>query len=244
MTQQPPFNVSLSVFFPCYNEEANVEKLTRQTVAVLEGLASDWEIILVNDGSRDRTGALADALAKADGRVRVVHHATNGGYGAALRSGFKAARKDYVFFTDGDGQFDIRELKTFLERREEADILCGCRRHRQDKWIRKVNSACWAWMVQRVLDFRCGDVDGAFKLFRREIFDRIELKSNGAMISAEVLARASHLGYTMISLPVTHLPRTAGAATGAKISVILKAFKELLKLRKDIMGSGAKQKSV
>jgi glycosyltransferase involved in cell wall biosynthesis len=237
-TESRRFAVSLSVFFPCYNEEGNIEKLTRRTVEVLDRLVSDWEIILVDDGSKDGTGAIADRLAGQDARIRVVHHAVNGGYGAALQSGFKAARKDYAFFTDGDGQFDVAEIERLLERVGQADIVCGIRRHRQDKLIRKINSACWAWLVQRVLGFRCADVDCAFKLFKREIFGRIELKSTGALISAEILARASRLGYTIVSLPVTHLPRTAGSATGAKVGVILRAFKELLRLRKDIMRTG------
>jgi glycosyltransferase involved in cell wall biosynthesis len=234
---KPRFDLGLTVFFPCYNEEANIERVTYKTIEVLEDLVADWEIILVNDGSRDRTGELADSLAAQDARVRAVHHAKNGGYGAALRSGFKSATKPYIFFTDGDGQFDIRELGKLLENRDKADILCGWRRNRQDKLIRKINSACWAWLVQRVLKFRCRDVDGAFKLFPRKLFERIELKSSGAMISAEILARAAHLGYTNHCLPVTHLPRTAGAATGAKLSVIFRAFGELLRLRKDILHS-------
>jgi len=232
---QPKYDISLSVFFPCYNEEANVEPLARKTVAVLEPLVRDWELILVNDGSRDKTGEVIDRLGAENPRIRPVHHAKNGGYGAALQTGFRSAKKDYVFFTDGDGQFDVREIETLLDRRAEADILCGYRQHRQDKWIRKVNAACWGWLVKRMLRFRCRDVDGAFKLFRREIFDHIKMKSNGAMISAEILARASRAGYTMIDIPVTHLPRMAGTQTGAKFRVILKAFKELVKLRKEIL---------
>ena len=231
---RPRFDVSLSVFFPCYNEEANVERVALKTRGVLEKLVADWEIILVNDGSKDGTGEIIDRLGAQDPRIRPVHHPVNGGYGAALKTGFRSAAKQYVFFTDGDGQFDIAEVERLLERIGQADIICGIREHRQDKLIRKINSACWAWLVQRVLSFRCPDVDCAFKLFKRDFFDKVELKSNGALISAEILARAEHLGYTTTSLPVTHLPRIAGAATGAKFSVIFKAFRELLKLRKDI----------
>jgi len=233
----PRYDLGLSVFFPCYNEEANVEPLARKTVEVLEPLVREWELILVDDGSRDRTGEIIDRLASADPRIRPVHHPQNGGYGAALRTGFRCATKEFVFFTDGDGQFDVRELATLLARRDEADILCGCRRHRRDKLIRKLNAACWGWLVRRMLRFRCRDVDGAFKLFRREMFDRMELKSTGAMISAEILARATRAGYTMVDIPVTHLPRTAGTPTGANLRVILRAFKELATLRKEILSS-------
>jgi glycosyltransferase involved in cell wall biosynthesis len=229
--------MSLSVFYPCYNEEANVEPLVRQSVDVLTRMVKDWEIIIVNDGSKDSTGPVADLLAAEDPRIRAVHHATNGGYGMALRSGFAAARKQYVFYTDGDGQFDMNELDRLLVRRDDADIVSGYRRNRQDPLLRRINAACWGWLVQRMLRFRCRDVDSAFKLYKREIFDRITLKSTGALIDAEVLARAARLGYTIVTVPVTHLPRKAGKQTGARLSVIFRAFKELLKLRKDILRS-------
>jgi len=232
-----PIDMSLSVFYPCYNEEANVEPLVRQSVDVLTRMVKDWEIIIVNDGSKDSTGPVADRLAAEDPRIRAVHHARNSGYGMALRSGFAAARKQYVFYTDGDGQFDMNELDRLLVRRNDADIVSGYRRNRQDPLLRRINAACWGWLVQRMLRFRCRDVDSAFKLYKREIFDRITLKSTGALIDAEVLARAARLGYTIVTVPVTHLPRKAGKQTGAKLSVIFRAFKELLKLRKDILRS-------
>jgi len=234
---RPAYPLSLSVFFPCYNEQENVEPLTRKTAAVLKDLVADWEIIIVNDGSRDRTGAIADSLAAENPRIRAVHHQTNKGYGMALRSGFAAAAKQYVFYTDGDAQFDVAELPKLLDRVGSADIVSGYRQNRQDSLPRKINGACWSWLVQRLLRFRCRDVDSAFKLYRREIFDRIELKSTGALIDAEVLGRAAQLGYRIETVPVRHLPRKAGAQTGAKLRVILRAFRELLKLRRDILSS-------
>lgn len=233
----PRFDVSLSVFFPCYNEAENVERVVRMAVEVLERLAADWEIIIVDDGSADRTGPIADRLAAEEPRIRAAHHRRNRGYGAALRTGFAAARKDYVFYTDGDGQFDIAELAGLLELRGSADIISGYRANRQEGLVRRLNAKCWGWLVKRVLNFRCRDVDCAFKLYRREIFDRIELRSTGALIDAEVLARAARLGCTIRDTPVTHLPRIAGTQTGAKFSVILRAFKELLKLRRHIRAS-------
>jgi len=233
----PRFDVSLSVFFPCYNEAENVERVVRRAVEVLGDLVADWEVIIVDDGSADATGRIADRLAAQDPRIRAVHHQRNGGYGMALRSGFAAARKRYVFYTDGDGQFDIAELDRLLELRESADIVSGYRKSRRDSLIRRLNARCWGWLVQRVLRFRCRDVDSAFKLYRREIFDRMPLRSTGALIDAEVLARAARSGYTIRTTPVTHLPRTAGAQTGAKIGVIFRAFKELMKLRRDILRS-------
>lgn len=233
---QRKFDVSLSVFFPCYNEQANVERVTRHAVEVLDRMVTDWEIILVNDGSADQTGPIADRLAAENPKVRVVHHPRNMGYGMALRSGYAAARKPYVFYTDGDGQFDIAEIGLLLERIGQADIINGFRKNRQDPWRRKLNGACWSWLCQRLLQFRVRDVDSAFKLYKREIFDRIQLRSTGALIDAEVLARATHAGYTIANVGVTHLPRQAGTQTGAKLRVILRAFRELLNLRKDILG--------
>ncbi len=232
------FDVSLSVFFPCYNEAESVERVVNDAVKVLDEMVSDWEIIIVNDGSADATGEIADRMAAADERISAVHHQTNGGYGMALRSGFAAATKQYVFYTDGDGQFDMADLAKLLEIRDQADIINGYREHRQDSFVRKLNSACWACLVKRMLRFRCRDVDSAFKLYKREIFDRIELKSAGALIDAEVLARSTRLGYTIANVPVRHLPRQAGSQTGANLGVILKAFKELCALRKEILSSG------
>ena len=239
MTESPQvrpsrFDVPVSVFFPCYNEAGNIERVTRRAVEVLDGLVSDWEIIIVDDGSSDDTGAIADRLAREDTRIRVVHHATNGGYGLALRSGFEAATRPYVFYTDGDGQFDIAELQRLLELRDEADIISGYRRRRRDGLRRKLFAAAWGFMVQRLLGFRCRDVDSAFKLYRREIFDRIKLRSTGALIDAEILARAARAGYTIRTVPVTHLPREAGEQTGSRPAVVLRAFRELLALWRDI----------
>jgi glycosyltransferase involved in cell wall biosynthesis len=223
------------VFFPCYNEAQNIERVVRRAVEVLPTLVSDWEIIIVNDGSADATGSIADGLAAGNHRIRAVHHERNRGYGAALRSGFAAAAKEYVFYTDGDGQFDIAELDRLLDLIGTADIVSGRRRNRRDSLVRRFNAWCWGVLVQRMLRFRCRDVDSAFKLYRLEMFDRISLKSTGALIDAEILARAARLGYTIATTPVTHLPRVAGKQTGARLRVILRAFRELLRLRRDIM---------
>jgi len=233
----PRFDLALSVFFPCYNEEGNVERLVDVTRRVLDELVADWEIIIVDDGSADATGRIADRLAGEDNRIRVVHHERNKGYGAALRSGFAAARKPYVFYTDGDGQFDVSELDRLLERVDEADIVSGYRRRRQDGPIRRFNSACWNLLVQHVLGFRCRDVDSAFKLYKREVLETCELKSDSALLDAELLARATRAGYVIRTLPVTHRPRIRGTQTGAKPGVIFQALRELLQLRRDIVRS-------
>lgn len=234
-SQTGRFDLSLSVFFPCLNEEGNIGRVVEAAVKTLDELVARWEIIIVDDGSTDATGRIADELARRDGRISAVHHPRNMGYGRALRSGFAAARMEYVFYTDGDGQFDIAELPRLLALLGQADIVSGYRRPRRDPLQRRINGACWSFLTQRALKFRCRDVDSAFKVYRREIFDRIELKSTGALIDGEVLARASRLGYRIAAVPVTHLPRMAGRPTGAKLAVILRAFRELLRLRRDIL---------
>lgn len=223
-------NPSLSVFFPCYNEQANVEPLTRKTVETLSRITDNFEVIIVNDGSKDRTAAIADRLAAEIPQVRVVHHPVNRGYGAALQSGFRAAAKELVFYTDGDSQFDISELSSILPLIEKCDIVSCYRVNRQDGPIRKLNAWCWTRLVCFLFSLHLRDIDCAFKLYKRRIFDDMPLLSTGAAIDTEILARASRKGYTILQTGVHHYPRTAGSQTGANPKVILRAFKELFGL--------------
>ncbi|MGA2171923.1 MAG: glycosyltransferase family 2 protein [Sedimentisphaerales bacterium] len=223
-------NTSISVFFPCYNEEGNVERVVRRAVEVCEELGADFEIIIVDDGSADGTGRIADALAAADSRVRVVHHCPNLGYGAALQSGIRAATKQLVFFTDGDGQFDTGEITLLLPLIEQNDIVCGYRLDRSDPIVRKLNGWLWTRLVNLLFGMHIRDIDCAFKLFRREVFADMRMSSGGALISAEILARATRRGCRIAQVGVHHYPRTAGKQTGAKLRVILRAFKELFAL--------------
>ena len=232
-----PRGYSLSVFFPCYNEAENVRRVVAEAMDFLPTVSDDFEVILVDDGSRDATGEIADELAAGDARIRAVHHETNRGYGGALQSGFRAATRELVFYTDGDGQFDITDLAKLLPRIGEFDVVNGYRRRRQDSAIRRVNAYLWGVLVQKVLGFRCRDVDSAFKLYRREIFDRIEMRSMGALIDAEILARAHRAGFTLTEVPVRHRRRIAGRQTGANLRVIARAFKELWQLRKAILAA-------
>jgi glycosyltransferase involved in cell wall biosynthesis len=222
--------ISLSVFFPCYNEQDNIGRVVERAVEVCEGLGADFEIILVNDGSADETGARADAIAVGNKRVRVVHHPHNMGYGAALQSGIRAAKKELIFFTDGDGQFDIGEIKLLLPLISQNDIVCGYRLDRKDPFMRKLNGWMWTRLVNLLFGMYIRDIDCAFKLFRAEIFEGMTMSSAGALISAEILARATRRGYRIAEVGVHHYPRTAGKQTGAKLAVIIRAFKELFKL--------------
>ncbi len=234
----PKTPVSISVFFPCYNEQDNITTTTRQALDVLEKLAADYEIIIVNDGSSDDTARIADEIAAKNDRVKVVHHPTNLGYGAALQSGFKAATKNLVFYTDGDGQFDIGEMPQLIPLMEQYDIVSCFRLNRQDNLVRKINGWCWTKLGCLLFGMKVRDIDCAFKLYKREIFDNIKLSSTGALIDTEILARAVRKGYTITERPVHHYPRTAGVQTGANLRVILRAFKELFKLYRQIHSQG------
>jgi glycosyltransferase involved in cell wall biosynthesis len=231
---EPVNNVSISVFFPCYNEQDNITGVIEKALEVLEKLNADFEIIIIDDGSSDGTGRIADEFAGRNNRVKAVHHRTNLGYGAALQSGFKAATKELVFYTDGDGQFDINEMPPLLGLMDKYDIVSCYRLNRKDSLVRKINGWCWTKLVCLLFGIKIRDIDCAFKLYKREIFDNIKLVSTGALIDAEILARAVRKGYRVVQEGVHHYPRTAGTQTGANFRVILRAFQELFKLWRQI----------
>ncbi len=231
----PTHPISITVFFPCYNEQGNVRRVVEQAIDVLEKLGADYEVLVVDDGSADATGQIADEIAAGNGRVRAIHHPHNLGYGAALQSGFRAATKELVFYTDGDGQFDLEELPPLLPLMKQHDVVSCYRMNRQDNLVRKFNGWAWTTLVRVAFSLKVRDVDCAFKLYRRAIFDNIRMDSTGALISTEILARAVRKGYTVTQRGVHHYPRTAGRQTGANPKVILRAFRELLKLRKRIL---------
>jgi glycosyltransferase involved in cell wall biosynthesis len=223
---------SLSAFFPAYNEEENVEKMCASLNAVLPRAAEDYEIIIVNDGSKDRTKEIADRLVREDCQVRAVHHEKNLGYGAAIWSGINACQKEYLFFTDGDGQFDVSQLSLLVPLISQYDGVIGFRLNRQDPRVRKLNAWAWSHLVRLMFGLKVKDIDCAFKLFRRKVFDQIQLESSGAMISTEMLVKIKEKGFKLQEMGVLHSPRLAGKQTGANLRVILRAFKELYRFYK------------
>lgn len=233
-----PEKPRISVFFPAYNEEENIRPLTEEAVEVLSGLASEFEVIIVNDGSRDKTGEVADELARRFPQVRAVHHPKNRGYGGALKTGFASAKLDYVFFTDGDRQFRIAELANLLPFAADHDLVVGYRIQRQDHFMRLVNAKSWNMLCRLMLGVRIRDIDCAFKLFKRSVFDKIHPTSDGAVISTEIFALARIHGLRIKEVGVHHYPRTAGVQTGASLKVILKAFRELFELKRRLRGAG------
>jgi glycosyltransferase involved in cell wall biosynthesis len=207
-----PERPSISFFFPACNEEETVEALTRKAVETLPTLTDDWEVIIVNDGSTDRTGEIADRLAREIPRVRVVHHPVNAGYGRALRSGFAESRKDLVFYTDGDLQFDVAEMALLVPKIREADIVSGFKLRRADDASRRIVSFVYNSLLRVFFGLRVTDVNCGFKLYRREIFDVIDLKSTRGLIDAEVLLKAEAVGFTITQVGVHHYPRTHGSS--------------------------------
>lgn len=220
----------LSLFYPMYNEEGNVEEAVRRALSVLPRYADRFEVILVDDGSRDATPEIADRLAAQYPAVRVVHHETNRGYGAALTSGIRASAHAWIFYTDGDNQFDLEEIGLLLPLRETHEIVTGYRIQRSDPWFRTVNARIYNLLIRMLFGIRCRDVDCAFKLYRGEIFDGMELTSRGALIDAEIFARARKRGARIAEIGVHHYPRTTGQQTGASPAVVLRAFRELFRL--------------
>ncbi len=235
MTEPTPRVARLSYFFPAHNEEANLEGLVAEALETLPTLAETFEIIAVDDGSKDATPRLADALAEAHpGVVRVVHHAVNQGYGAAIRSGFAAARYDLVAFTDGDRQFkvaDIGRLTTRLAAADAPDVVVGFRIKRADPFIRTAYARVYRLCNRLLFGLPVTDVDCACKLFRRAALEGIAVESDGAFLSAELLIKLRAAGRSIAEVGVPHYARTAGSPTGAKPQVIFRAVRDFWRLR-------------
>jgi len=230
---------SLSFFFPALNEEDHVEALVRDALATLPRFADDLEVTVVDDGSTDRTGQIADDLARADPRVRVVHHGTRRGYGGAVRSGLASATKDFIFFTDGDRQFEIADIGRLIAAIDGVDAVMGYRLKRQDPARARFVAFVYNIVIRVMFLGGFRDVDCAFKLFRREVFARVPLnsvRSNGAFFSAELLIRLRRAGVRTREVGVPHYPRMAGKAKGQQPKVILRAIRDLLRLRLRLWG--------
>ncbi len=225
----------LSYFFPAHNEEANLEGLVAEALETLPRLAETFEVIVVDDGSRDSTPAIADRLAASHpGIVRAVHHPTNLGYGAALRSGFRAASHDLICFTDGDRQFRVEDLGRLLERLggpDDPDAVVGFRLRRADPIVRTVYARLYRLANRIFFGLRVRDIDCACKLFRRRALEGIRVESGGAFFSAELLIKLEAAGRRLAEVGVPHFARTAGSPTGAKPSVIWRAVKDFWGLR-------------
>ncbi|MBU0978607.1 glycosyltransferase family 2 protein [Patescibacteria group bacterium] len=226
MTKLP----SLSVFFPAYNEEKNILPLVKQALDFLPQVATKFEVIVVDDGSQDKTGAIAQQLVQQFPQVKVVTHAQNQGYGAALKTGIGASQYEWIFFTDADLQFDITELKSFLPSTQKYRVILGYRTNRAEGFSRVRNAYLFKIFVDLLFRVHVKDIDCAFKLFRANVIKPLEIESNGAFTSAEILYKLKKNRVAFKQLPVTHYSRRWGNPTGANWRVVAKAGYEAINI--------------
>ena len=190
----------------------------------------DYEVIVVDDGSTDKSSQIIEEYANRNPCVRLVRHPKNRGYGAALKTGLSSAKKELVFLIDGDNQFRLSEIEKLFSKIDSCDVVTGYRINRQDKAHRRLNGFLWTKLTRFLFGLPVRDVDCAFKLFRRRSLEGLELKSNHLLIHAEILARIKKKGFKIQEIGVTHYPRSAGKASATGFGRILKTFGELWSL--------------
>ena len=201
----------ISVFFPAYNDGGTIGSMVTEAIATLKRLTDDYEVIVVNDASSDRTQEVLEELSDVYPQLRVVRHEKNRGYGGALRSGFAAASKELVFYTDGDAQYDVRELEAlFAALRDDVDWVNGYKIGRSDPWYRVVIGTAYQYVVRLLFSLRVRDPDCDFRLIRRRVFERVHLESNSGIICVEMMRKLQDAGYKVAEVPVHHYHRTYG----------------------------------
>jgi len=220
---------SISVVLPAYNEEANIREAVHRALQAVAVHTSGYEVIVVDDGSRDRTSEVVKAIMGEHPQVRLIRHDTNKGYGGALRSGFDAATKELIFFTASDNQYDPSEIARLLPLIDSADLVIGFRARRQDSPLRRFYAWAWNTLVNLLFGYLGRDIDCAFKLFRRDVLEKVALTSSGALIDTQLLAGAKRRGCRIREVAVSHFPRQAGHQTGADPRVVLRAFRDLIR---------------
>lgn len=222
---------SLSVFFPAYNDGGTIASLVIQAVHAASKLTSDYEVIVVNDGSGDATAEIVDELARTYPHVRVVHHAGNRGYGGALQTGFRSATKEFIFYTDGDAQYDASELVRCIDAATDTtDVVQGWKMGRGDPWYRKVIGRIYHHVVRILFGLKVRDTDCDFRLIRRTLLDRIELTSTSGVICVEMMRKFDQAGATFVEVGVSHHTRPHGRSEFFRIPAILRSLRQLVSL--------------
>ena len=224
----------VSIVLPARNEAENLPAAVAACAQAFAPRFPDYEIIVVDDGSADATAAVAEKLAEKNPRVRLVRHERNLGYGAALRSGFAAARHPLLFFTDADGQFDPEDVALLLPHLAAGPLVTGYRANRRDPWPRRFYGRLFSAWCRHFFGVKARDVNCAFKLFRRSLLEGVELRSSGALINAELLAVAQRRGAVPMEVAVQHFPRRHGRPTGGSAKVILRAAREFWELKRHL----------
>ncbi len=224
----------LSVFLPTYNEEENLSKTIENVIGAASKYANNWELLIINDGSKDDTLEVAKKYQEKDKRIKVLNHEVNLGYGASLKTGFYNSKYSWIAFIDSDGQFNFEEIDNFLNKQEEtnADLVIGYYKKRKVSFFKRITSKVWEAVVFLFFGLKVKDIDCGFKLISKKVIDGIsKLESErGAFISSELLIKARKKGFKIVEIPVTHYPRTRGTGTGRNINVIIKSFIDLFRL--------------
>jgi glycosyltransferase involved in cell wall biosynthesis len=227
---------SISLVMPAHNEADNIEPVVTEAVPALAAVSDDFEIVVVDDGSKDDTAGVTRRLMETERHLRLVQHPVNKGFGAAVLTGFTSATKDWILYTDADRQFVLAELARFVPFTDKADLIAGYRAPRRDPFLRVLYGKGWSMLCTLFFGYTVRDVDCGFKLLRRTIIEQLadKIESRGATFSIEWLVRAKRAGYRFVELPVTHRPRVAGSQSGARLKVIARAFRELFRLRLEL----------
>jgi len=222
-------SISISVFFPTYNDAATIPKLVEDSIKTLKNITNDYEIIIVNDGSRDNIAAVAEKLSKKYKNVRIINHKTNMGYGAALKTGFKSSAKDFIFYTDGDAQYDVKELKKLVDNLDDADLVNGYKIRRSDSLYRIILGRLYHWAAKLLFNIKIRDIDCDFRLMRRTIFDMVSLESDSGVICVEMIRKIQKAGFKIVEVPVHHYPRISGQSQFFKVKRLIQVFEGLLR---------------
>lgn len=226
---------SLSVFLPAYNEEDSIASAVEGVVEVLKSLAIDWEVLVINDGSKDKTAEVVKSLEKKYPNVRLINHEVNKGYGHVLKTGFAQAKYPWVAFVDSDGQFDFAEIKKLIEKTDEADVILGYRLNRADPFRRGIFTWGWKMLAFMLLGLNVRDYSCGFKLVKKKVIEDISpIESEEKVTQIEMLIKVQKRGYKFAEVGVHHYARKAGVATGANLSVVKKSFTDMLKLWKEL----------
>ncbi|HLD07282.1 MAG TPA: glycosyltransferase family 2 protein [Candidatus Nanoarchaeia archaeon] len=225
---------SLSVFFPAYNDEGTIGKLVQEAAVLLPGIVDDYEIIVVDDCSPDSSGRIADALAKKNKHIRVIHHQENRGAGGALLTGYRSASKEYVFYTDGDAQYNLQEVRNLIPYLQKSDVIVGYRKKRQDPFIRILFSRIYHILLFFLFGLHLRDVDCSFKLIRKSLIDQVNIRAKTGFVDAELMWRLQQMRQRIIELPVTHYPRPVGRTQFFRFTAVYGMVMEAIKIRFNI----------
>jgi glycosyltransferase involved in cell wall biosynthesis len=223
--------MSLTAFFPAYNDQYTIESIVRTAAEEMRKVTKDFEVLVVDDGSKDQTGAILDRLSAELAFLRVIHHPRNLGYGAALITGFTNARKDLIFYTDGDGQYDVREMHNLFARlKPNIDLVNGYKVKRADAWYRIWIGSAYRRAMGWAFRLQIRDVDCDFRLFRRYIFETISLESRSGVICVEMAKKFERAGFRMVEVPVSHYPRLHGRSEFFRVRHLVFTFQGLLRV--------------